>query len=65
MESPERERMAIVVLYDDSDGWYDHQMGPIVRQSNTPDDALFAAGTAAHRPPASSMAAAATVRGSR
>jgi phospholipase C len=44
MESPEWEHMAIVLLYDDSDGWYDHQMGPIVRQSNTPDDALFAAG---------------------
>jgi len=44
MESPEWEHMAIMVLYDDSDGWYDHQMGPIVHQSNTPDDALFGAG---------------------
>jgi phospholipase C len=43
MESPEWEHMAIVVLYDDSDGWYDHQMGPIVNQSSTPDDALFGA----------------------
>jgi phospholipase C len=24
---------AVVVAYDDSDGWYDHQMGPIVNQS--------------------------------
>ncbi len=24
---------AIVIAYDDSDGWYDHQMGPIVNQS--------------------------------
>ena len=24
---------AIVVMYDDSDGWYDHQMGPIVNPS--------------------------------
>jgi len=43
MESPEWEHMAVVVLYDDSDGWYDHQMGPIVNQSSTPDDALFGA----------------------
>jgi phospholipase C len=41
MQSREWDRMAIVVAYDDSDGWYDHQMGPIVNQSNTPDDALF------------------------
>jgi len=25
---------AVIILYDDSDGWYDHQMGPIVNQSN-------------------------------
>ncbi len=24
---------AVIVAYDDSDGWYDHQMGPIVNQS--------------------------------
>jgi phospholipase C len=24
---------AIIVMYDDSDGWYDHQMGPIVNPS--------------------------------
>jgi phospholipase C len=41
---------AVVVLYDDSDGWYDHQMGPIVNQSTGPADALTGAnacGTAA------------------
>lgn len=27
---------AIFVLWDDSDGWYDHQMSPIVNQSNDP-----------------------------
>ncbi|HEV7212521.1 MAG TPA: alkaline phosphatase family protein [Blastococcus sp.] len=27
---------AVVVAYDDSDGWYDHQMGPIVNQSQDP-----------------------------
>jgi phospholipase C len=31
---------AVVVMYDDSDGWYDHQMGPIVNQSTGPADAL-------------------------
>jgi phospholipase C len=27
---------AIIVLYDDSDGWYDHQMGPVVNPSAVP-----------------------------
>jgi phospholipase C len=32
---------AVVIAYDDSDGWYDHQMGPVVNQSNDPTvDAL-------------------------
>ena len=31
---------AVVILYDDSDGWYDHQMAPIVNQSTGPADAL-------------------------
>jgi len=31
---------AVVIAYDDSDGWYDHQMGPIVNQSATTMDAL-------------------------
>jgi phospholipase C len=41
---------AVVILYDDSDGWYDHQMGPIVNTSTGPVDALTgpgACGTAA------------------
>jgi len=41
---------AIIILYDDSDGWYDHQMAPIVNTSTGPDDALTgpgACGTAA------------------
>jgi phospholipase C len=44
MKSPEWKSMAIVITYDDSDGWYDHQMGPIVSQSNTPADALLGPG---------------------
>ena len=36
---------AIIIAYDDSDGWYDHQMGPIVNQSNEPiDDQLLGSG---------------------
>ena len=35
---------AVVIAYDDSDGWYDHQMGPIVNQSATAMDALTAPG---------------------
>ncbi len=32
---------AVVIAYDDSDGWYDHRMGPIVNQSQDPaNDAL-------------------------
>jgi phospholipase C len=34
--------MAIIITYDDSDGWYDHVLGPIVSQSNDPaEDALL------------------------
>jgi phospholipase C len=35
---------AIVIAYDDSDGWYDHQMGPIVDPSNDTSDELNGAG---------------------
>jgi len=31
---------AVVIAYDDSDGWYDHQMPPIVNQSATSADML-------------------------
>lgn len=33
MLSPFWKSTAIVIMYDDSDGWYDHQMGPIVNPS--------------------------------
>jgi len=42
--SPEWKDTAVIVLYDDSDGWYDHVMGPIVNQSNVADDQLLGAG---------------------
>ncbi len=36
---------AVIISYDDSDGWYDHVMSPIVNQSNDPTyDALSAPG---------------------
>ncbi|HLH33560.1 MAG TPA: alkaline phosphatase family protein [Alloacidobacterium sp.] len=41
---PEWKSTAVVIAYDDSDGWYDHQMSPIVNQSQTAADALTATG---------------------
>jgi phospholipase C len=35
---------AVIIAYDDSDGWYDHQMSPIVNQSATAMDALTGTG---------------------
>jgi len=37
---PQWPRMAVIVAADDSDGWYDHVMPPIVNQSSTPLDFL-------------------------
>jgi phospholipase C len=37
---PSWNKTAVLVLYDDSDGWYDHQMGSIVNQSTGTADAL-------------------------
>ena len=42
---PEWPNTALVVLYDDSDGWYDHQLGQIVNGSKTPADALTGPGS--------------------
>lgn len=38
-QSPYWKNTAVVIAYDDSDGWYDHQMPPIVNQSGTSSDA--------------------------
>ncbi|MGH3829176.1 MAG: phospholipase C [Pseudonocardiaceae bacterium] len=35
---------AVVIAYDDSDGWYDHQPSPIVNPSQSPQDSLSAPG---------------------
>jgi len=42
---PEWPNTALVILYDDSDGWYDHQLGQIVNGSKTSADALTGAGS--------------------
>ncbi len=34
------ESTAVVIAYDDSDGWYDHALGQIVNQSTSAADAL-------------------------
>lgn len=50
---PEWKEMAIVILWDDSGGWYDHVMPPIIQQSHIPQDALLGPGDAGNPPPGS------------
>src|SRR5262249_40222088 len=40
----EWESTAVIIAYDDSDGWYDHQMSPITHGSFSPSDALYGTG---------------------
>jgi phospholipase C len=42
VNSPEWPNMAIFIAYDDSDGWYDHVMPPVVNESQTAYDFLSA-----------------------
>ncbi len=44
MKQPAWANTAVVIAYDDSDGWYDHQMPPIVNQSATGSDGLTGPG---------------------
>jgi phospholipase C len=39
-KNPEWENTAVIIAYDDSDGWYDHQLPPVVNPSFTSADAL-------------------------
>ena len=58
-EQPTWKSTAVVILYDDSDGWYDHQLGPLVNQSTGSADALTgpdACGTASNSLPGVSSA---------
>jgi len=41
---PEWKNTAVLLTWDDSDGWYDHFMGPIVNSSVSPIDALHGDG---------------------
>ena len=41
---PDWNRTAVIVAYDDSDGWYDHVAGPIVNGSSGSSDAYSAPG---------------------
>jgi phospholipase C len=44
-QTPEWSSTAVFLLYDDSDGWYDHAKPPIVNHSNDPvNDAAICAG---------------------
>jgi len=52
MNRPEWKDTAVVINWDDSDGWYDHQMGPIFNQSQTSQDALNGPGLCGSAPPA-------------
>src|SRR5580704_15976812 len=38
--SSDWQHTAVVIMYDDSDGWYDHQMPPIMNQSSSSADLL-------------------------
>ncbi|MGA2134576.1 MAG: alkaline phosphatase family protein [Bryobacteraceae bacterium] len=44
MQQPYWKSTAVVILYDDSDGWYDHQAAPLVNQSTGTADALTGPG---------------------
>ena len=43
-KQPDWNSTAVIIAYDDSDGWYDHQIGPIVNQSTTAADMLSGTG---------------------
>jgi phospholipase C len=43
-KNPEWDQTAVIIAYDDSDGWYDHQLGQIVNPSNTAADSLSGTG---------------------
>lgn len=43
-QQPEWDHTAVIIAYDDSDGWYDHLMGKIVNGSATAKDTLDGAG---------------------
>ena len=42
MASDDWKSTAIIIAYDDSDGWYDHTMDPVVNQSGVLATSLVA-----------------------
>ena len=44
LRRPSWSSTAVVILYEDSDGWYDHQIGPVVNTSTGTADALTGPG---------------------
>ncbi len=44
-QQPDWSSTAVIIAYDDSDGWYDHQMSPLVNASVSTQDALTGPGT--------------------
>jgi phospholipase C len=50
-KTPEWKSTAVILAYDDSDGWYDHQMSPIVNNSQSSQDALTGDGLCGARTP--------------
>lgn len=47
----EWKNMAVIIAYDDPGGLYDHEMPPIINNSQIPEDALTAPGMAGSNPP--------------
>jgi len=43
-QSPDWKETAVIIAYDDSDGWYDHAMDVVVSQSDVSDDNLTGPG---------------------
>src|SRR5579862_3938090 len=52
MQTPYWSSTAVVINWDDSDGWYDHQMPPVVNTSQTSADGLTGTGLCGTVPPA-------------
>lgn len=50
-KTPEWKHMAVILVWDDSGGWYDHVMPSIINQSHVPPDNLLGPGNAGNPPP--------------
>ncbi len=49
--APQWKDMAIIIAYDDSGGWYDHEMPPIINESQCSADGLISTGNSGNRAP--------------